>query len=108
MSFIVSSSFLRRKTNIVCVAKLSNVQHYTESTGHPFMTSPRRGRGSGSDGRMWTGRGQAPCGRRSTQKIKLESTDVILSSSRAKKLASFYQNFVFGRNRRWKFFGDIH
>ena len=25
--------------------------------GHPFMTSTRRGRGSGSGGRMWTGEG---------------------------------------------------
>ena len=43
---------------------------------------------------MWTGEGgQAPCGR---PHRKLESTDVILSSSHAKKLASFfYQNFVF-------------
>src|SRR6218665_2311079 len=48
----------------------------------------------------WTGwRGQAPCGR-PHRKLKLESIDVILSSSHAKKLASFfYQNFVFGRNK---------
>src|SRR6218665_1356881 len=32
-----------------------------ESRGHPFMTSTRRGRGSGSDGRMWTrGEGGQP------------------------------------------------
>src|SRR6218665_1218539 len=60
---------------------------------HPFMTSTRRGSGSG--GRMWTG-GQAPCGR-PHRKLKLESTDIILSSSHAKKLGVFfYQNFVFG------------
>jgi|SRR6218665_1975622 len=39
---------------------------------------------------MWTGEGgQAPCGR-PHRKLKLESTDVILSSSHAKKLASFF------------------
>ena len=52
------------------------------------------------------GRGQAPCGR-PHRKLKLESTDIILSSSHAKKLASFfYQNVIFGRNKKWKFFGD--
>src|SRR6218665_675195 len=41
--------------------------------GHPFMTSTRRGRGSGSGGRMWTGGGgPAPCGR-PHRKLKLES-----------------------------------
>src|SRR6218665_3573884 len=33
------------------------------------------------------------------RKLKLESTDVILSSSHAKKLASFYQNFVIGQKK---------
>jgi len=60
--------------------------------GHPFMMSTRRGRGSGSGGRMWTKEGQAPCGS-PHKKIKLESTDVILSSSHAKKLASFLPEF---------------
>src|SRR6218665_3574659 len=45
--------------------------------------------------------GKAPCER---PHRKLESTNVILSSSHAKKLASFYQNFVFGRNKKWEFF----
>ena len=36
--------------------------------------------------------GQAPCGR-PHRKLKLESTDVILSSSHAKKLASFLPKF---------------
>src|SRR6218665_3935414 len=58
--------------------------------GHPFMTSTRRGEGSG--GRMWTGEGPAPCGR-PHRTLKLESTDVILSSSHAKKLASFLPEF---------------
>ena len=46
---------------------------------------------------MWTGEGgQAPCGR-PHRKLKLEPIDVILSSH-AKKLASFYQNFIFEQN----------
>src|SRR6218665_2864286 len=58
----------------------------------------------------WThvdgGGGQAPGGR-PHRNLKLESTDVILSPH-ARKLASFYQNFVFGRNKTWTFFGDIN
>ena len=51
---------------------------------------------------------QASCGH-PHRKLKLESTGVIMYSSHAKKLASFfYQNFVFGRNKTWKFFGDIN
>ena len=58
--------------------------------GHPFLTSTRRGEGSGSSGHMWTGEGgQAPCGR-PHRKLQLEPTNVILSSSHAKKLASFF------------------
>ena len=38
------------------------------------------------------GGGPAPCGR-PHRKLKLESTDVILSSSHAKKLASFLPEF---------------
>ena len=42
---------------------------------------------------MWTGEGgPAPCGR-PHRKLKLESTDVILSSSHAKKLAFFLPEF---------------
>ena len=52
------------------------------------MTSTRRGEESGSGGCMWTG-GQAPCGR-PHRKFKLESTDVILSFSHAKKLVYFF------------------
>ena len=65
------------------------------------------------------GGGPAPCGR-PHRKLKLESTDVILSSSRAKKLAYFlpevgvffYQNFVFGQKKveiflRYKLVIDI-
>src|SRR6218665_2362269 len=81
-------------------SSLDSLSYLPQLRGHPFMTSTRRGRGSGSGGRMWTGRGgQAPCGRQH-RKLKLESTDVILSSSHAKKLASFfYQNFVFGQKK---------
>jgi len=50
--------------------------------------------------------GQALCGR-PHRNLKLESTDVILSSSHARKLAPLYQNFVFGR-KKWKFFGVIN
>src|SRR6218665_1256978 len=57
-------------------------------SGHPFMTSTRRGSGSGGRG----GGGPAPC-RRPHRKLKLESTDVVLSSSHAKKLASFLPEF---------------
>ena len=78
--------------------------------GNPFMTSTRRGR----EVRLrWTHvggerGGQAPCGS-PHRNLKLESTDVILSSSHARKLASFfYQNVVFGWNKKWKFFGDIN
>ena len=42
---------------------------------------------------MWTGEGvPAPCGR-PQRKLKLESTDVILSSSHAKKLVFFLPEF---------------
>jgi len=43
----------------------------------------------GSGGRMWTGRSQAPRGC-PHRKLKSESAEVILSSSHAKKLASFF------------------
>ena len=54
--------------------------------GHPFMMSTRREKGVRL---RWThvdggGRGSSPCGR-PHRKLKLESTDFILSSSHAKK-----------------------
>ena len=55
------------------------------------MMSTRRG-GGGQDQVDACGRGEgvpAPCGR-PHRKLKLESTDIILSSSHAKKLASFF------------------
>ena len=48
------------------------------------------------------GGGPASCGR-PRRKLKFESTDVILSSSHAKKLASFYPNFVFGQKKSGNF-----
>src|SRR6218665_821736 len=62
---------------------------YMAIRGHPFMMPTLRGSGSG--GRMWTGDGgQAPCGH-PHRKLKFEST--VLSSSHAKKLASFLPEF---------------
>ena len=62
--------------------------HVDSLWGHPFMTSTRRG-GGGQAQVDACGRGPAPC-ERPHRKLKLESTDVILSSSHAKKLASFF------------------
>jgi len=63
------------------------------------MTSTRRGRGQAQVDACGRGRGQSPCGR-PHRKLKLESTDVILSSSHAKKLVSFfYHNFIVGQNK---------
>src|SRR6218665_1628265 len=59
--------------------------------GHPFMTSTLRGEGV----KLWCTHvdgGQSPCGR-PHRKLKLESTDVILSSSNAKKLVYFLPEF---------------
>ena len=66
------------------------------------------GRGSGSGGCMWTeGGGPAPCGR-PHRKFKLEFTDIILSSSHAKKLASFLPEFRIWTEKEWKFFCNIN
>src|SRR6218665_780307 len=60
--------------------------------GHPFMTSTRRGQAQvDACGRGWGG--QASCGR-PQRKLQLESTDVILSSSHAKKLVYFLPEFL--------------
>jgi len=57
------------------------------------MTSTRRGRGQAQvDARGRRGGGPTPCVR-PHKKLKLESTDVILSSSHAKKLVSFLPEF---------------
>ena len=66
------------------------------------------GRGSGSGGRMWTGGGGQPLCGRPHRKLKLESTDVILSSFHAKKLASFLPEFRLWTGKKWKFFCDIN
>jgi len=44
------------------------------------------------------GRGQSPCGR-PHRKLKLESTDIMLSSSHAKKLASFLPEYISSLDR---------
>src|SRR6218665_3731964 len=56
------------------------------------------GRGEGSP---------APCARPHRQ-LKFESTDVILSSSHAKKLASFLTRISSLDRKKWKFFCDIN
>src|SRR6218665_2783398 len=51
--------------------------------------------------------GPAPCGR-PHRKLKLESTDIILSSPHAKKLASFLPKVSSLDRKKWKFFCDIN
>src|SRR6218665_1525530 len=67
--------------------------------GHLFMTFTRRGRVRpaqvGACGQEE--RGSAPCGHPQSQ---LEPTDIILSSSHAKKFSFLYQNYVFERNKK--------
>src|SRR6218665_2906298 len=64
--------------------------------GHPFMTSTRRGQDGQAQvdacGREGRGSRPDPCGS-PQRKLKLESTDVILSSSHAKKWVSFLPEF---------------
>ena len=60
--------------------------------GHPFMTSTRRGGGQAQVDACGWGEGVQPHVDVHT-KLKLESIDVILSSSHAKKLASFLPEF---------------
>src|SRR6218665_2235816 len=69
---------------------------------HPFMTSTRGGGGSG--GRIWTGVGSSPCGR-PHRKLKLESTDVILS---CKEAGVFFTRISSLDGKKWKFFCDIN
>src|SRR6218665_3639285 len=79
-----------------------NIDYVREIWGHPFMASTRRGRGQAHvDG------GPAPCGR-PHRKLKLESSDVILSSSHAKKLGAFLPEFRLWTEKKWKFFYDIN
>ena len=51
--------------------------------------------------------GPSSCGR-PHRKLKLESTDVILSTSHAKKLASFFTRISSLDRKKWKFFCDIN
>src|SRR6218665_613631 len=88
--------------------KQSNVCYVSLLRSHPFMTSTRRGKGGQAQvDTCGRGRGQAPCGR-THRKLKLESADVILSSSCAKKLASFLPEFLLWTEKNWKFFWDIN
>jgi len=70
--------------------------HTEEGGGQAQVDACGRGKG-----------GPAPCGRPHI-KLKLESTDVILSSSHAKKLASFLPEFRLWTEKKWKFFCDIN
>src|SRR6218665_2577112 len=81
-----------------------NTTAETPSLGAIHMTSTWRGRGQAQADECGRGEGgPAQCGR-PHRKLKLESTDVILSSSHAKKLASFFnQNFVFGQKKSGNF-----
>src|SRR6218665_1005526 len=85
---------------------------------HLFMTSTRNlwyslnklesySRISGGQAQVDGGRGPAPCGR-PRRKFKLESTDVILSSSHAKKLAPFFTKISSLDTKKWTFFCDIN
>ena len=73
--------------------------NYYYVRSHPFMMSTQRGRvvwlrWMHVDGR----RRSAPCG---CTNRKLEPTDIILSSSHARKLAFLYQNLTFNKNHKW-------
>src|SRR6218665_3764765 len=61
----------------------------------------------GGGGQAQVDGGPAPCGR-PHRKLKLEFTDVILSSSHAKKLASFLPEFCLWTEKNWKFVCDIN
>src|SRR6218665_2110459 len=70
--------------------------HTEGGGGHSHVDACGRGR-----------RGPAPCGR-PHRKLKLQSTDVILSSYRAKKLASFLPAFHRWTEKNRTFFCDIN
>src|SRR6218665_2304838 len=98
----LKENVLCAKVSCVCsshsLRACTRVQQLRGNIGHKHCKGPsiydvhtEGGGGSGSGGRMWMG-GAAPSGR-PHRKLKLESTDVILSSSHAKKLASFLPEF---------------
>ena len=87
------------------LSKRANLYHawITNIRGHPIMTSTRRGRGQAQvDGEgsspMWT----------SAQKINIRDHWRHPAFFSCKEIGVFYQNFVFGRNKKWKFFGNIN
>ena len=65
------------------------------------------GRGQAQVDACGRGRVQAPC-ERPHRKLKLESTDVILFSPHAKKLASFFTRISSLDRKEWKFFCNIN
>ena len=73
-----------------CAGFKEGKHDYDGVRSHPFMTSTRSGRESGSGWRMWTGEVLSPIYGRPHRQLKLESTDVILSSSHAKKFLYFF------------------
>ena len=81
------------ETSNSCHFCFTSIESDTYVRGHPFMTSTRRG--------------PSQC-ERPHRKLKLESTDVILSSSHAKKLASFLPEFRLWTEKKWRFFYDIN
>src|SRR6218665_3140841 len=70
-----------------------------------WLIRPWRGEGVRLRWTHMDGGGPAPCGC-PHRKLKLESTDVILSH--AKKLASFLPEFRRWREKNWTFFCDIN
>ena len=66
----------------------AEITRFCNLRGHPFMTSTQRGGGGQAqvDACGWGIQSHVDV---HIKKLKLESTDVILSSSHAKKLASF-------------------
>ena len=103
-------------TNLFVAVILRNIEKATSEyevsgsqwlKGHSFMTSTRREEGVRLRWAHVDGRSQAPCGR-PHRKLKIESTDVILSSSHAKLVSFLNQNFVFRRNKKWKIFDNIN
>src|SRR6218665_4036839 len=80
-----------------------------------FMDGPLSSKGpsiydvhtEGGGGQAQVDGGPAPCGR-PHRKLKLESTDVIMSSSHAKKLVSFFTRISSLDRKKWKFFYNIN
>src|SRR6218665_3535115 len=72
---------------------------------HPFMTSTRRGSGSG--GRMWTGRGSSPMWT-STQKIKIRVHRRHTVFFSCKEVGVFFTRISSLNRKKWKSLCDIN